>query len=59
MVRIGVHKETKIKVAAKIYEKLKLLEPNRKKGVKREIKIMEKLDHPNIAKLFEAFDTHK
>jgi hypothetical protein len=36
-----------------------LLEPNRRKGVKREIKIMEKLEHPHIAKLYEAFDTHK
>lgn len=59
MVRIGLHKETNQKVACKIYEKFKLLEPNRRKGVKREIKIMEKLDHPNIAKLYEAFDTLK
>ena len=59
MVRVGLHKDTNQKIACKIYEKFKLLEPNRKKGVKREIKIMEKLDHPNIAKLYEAFDTHK
>lgn len=43
----------------KIYEKFKLLEPNRRKSVKREIKIMEKLDHKGIAKLYESFDTHK
>lgn len=59
MVRIGLHKASNVKIASKVYEKLKLLEPNRRKGVKREIKIMEKLDHPNITKLFEAFDTHK
>jgi len=58
-VRVGIHKETNNKIACKVYEKFKLLEPNRRKGVKREIKIMEKLDHQNIAKLYEAFDTHK
>lgn len=35
------------------------MEPNRRKSVKREMKIMEKLDHPNIAKLYEAFESHK
>ena len=58
-VRLCLHKSTNQKTACKIYEKFKLLDPNRKKGVKREIKIMEKLDHPNIAKLYEAFETHK
>ena len=57
--RIGLHRESGQKIACKVYEKYKLLEPNRKKGVKREIKIMERLDHPNIAKLYEAFDSHK
>ena len=38
---------------------MKLLEPNRRKSVKREMKIMEKLDHPNIAKLYEVFESHK
>lgn len=59
VVRIGLHKDTSQKIACKIYEKFKLLEPNRRKSVKREIKIMEKLDHQHIAKLYEAFDTHK
>jgi len=59
VVRIGLHKMSNFKVAIKIYEKLKLLEPNRRKSVKREIKIMERLDHKYIAKLYEAFDTHK
>lgn len=54
-----MHKDTNEKIACKIYEKFKLLEPNRRKGVKREIKIMEKLNHENIAKLYEAFDTLK
>ena len=59
MVRIGLHKLSNSKVAVKVYEKFKLLEPNRRKSVKREIKIMERLEHPGIATLYEAFDTHK
>lgn len=59
VVRLGLHKELNQKIAVKIYEKLKLIEPNRKKSVKREMKIMEKLDHPNIAKLYEAFESPK
>ncbi len=59
MVRLGLHKQLNQKIAVKIYEKVKLLEPNRRKSVKREIKIMEKLDHPNITKLYEVFESYK
>lgn len=57
VVRLGLHKILNQKIAVKIYEKTKLIEPNRRKSVKREMKIMEKLDHPNIAKLYEAFES--
>lgn len=43
VVRIGLHKPTNRKVALKIYKKYKLEEPNRRKSVKREIKLMEKM----------------
>jgi serine/threonine protein kinase len=59
VVRLGLHKILNQKIAVKIYDKLKLMEPNRRKSVKREMKIMEKLDHPNIGKLYEAFESHK
>ena len=59
MVRVGLHKILNQKIAVKIYEKFKLLEPNRRKSVKREIKIMEKIDHDCLAKLYEAFESHK
>ncbi len=59
VVRVGLHKLLNQKIAVKIYEKFKLLEPNRRKSVKREIKIMEKIDHECLAKLFEAFESHK
>ena len=37
----------------KIYKKYKLEEPNRRKSVKREIKLMEKMKHKNIIQLNE------
>ena len=45
IVRIGLHKILNKKVALKIYKKYKLEEPNRRKSVKREIKLMEKMKH--------------
>jgi len=59
VVRIGLHKPTNKKVALKIYKKHKLEEPNRRKSVKREIKLMEKMRHQHIVELYEIIDTHK
>jgi MAP/microtubule affinity-regulating kinase len=59
VVRIGIHKPSNKKVALKIYKKYKLLDPNRRKSVKREIKLMEKMKHPNIVRLYETIDTEK
>ena len=59
VVRIGLHKPSNKKVALKIYKKYKLMDPNRRKSVKREIKLMEKMKHPNIVKLYEIIDTSK
>lgn len=51
-------KDNKI-VAIKIYDKLKTLTPSRKKNVDREIKILERLEHPSIVKLFHTIETKK
>lgn len=59
IVKEGVHKQTNETVAVKIYEKFKLVEAQRKKSVIREISIMKKLQHPNIAALFDAIDTQR
>lgn len=57
LVYIGMHKKSGKKVALKIYEKEKMKEIQRKKSVRREIKLMERLNHPHIAKLYEAIET--
>ena len=54
---IGMHKKSGKKVALKIYEKEKMKEIQRKKSVRREIKLMERLNHPHIAKLYDAIET--
>ena len=43
----------------KIYKKPKLLDPNRRKSVKREIKLMEKMRNQQIIRLYEVIDTSK
>ena len=43
----------------KIYKKYKLEEPNRRRSVKREIKLMERMRHQNIIQLYEIIDTSK
>jgi serine/threonine protein kinase len=43
----------------KIYKKYKLLEPNRRKSVKREIKLMERMRNQHVARLYEVIDTTK
>eukprot|EP00359_Climacostomum_virens_P003916 CAMPEP_0204901482 /NCGR_PEP_ID=MMETSP1397-20131031/3106_1 /ASSEMBLY_ACC=CAM_ASM_000891 /TAXON_ID=49980 /ORGANISM="Climacostomum Climacostomum virens, Strain Stock W-24" /LENGTH=417 /DNA_ID=CAMNT_0052069847 /DNA_START=219 /DNA_END=1472 /DNA_ORIENTATION=+ len=55
-VKYAVHKRTNRKVAVKTYDKVRLLDPSRKKSVHREIKILSKLEHPHIVKLFETID---
>jgi len=46
-------------VAIKQYDRYKLLDLQRKKQAIREIKILSKLEHPNIIKLHESIDTVK
>ena len=57
LVRLGWHQHTHEKVAVKIYEKNNLINPNRMKSVEREIKILNKLKHPNIIELKATVDT--
>ena len=43
----------------KIYDKVRLNDPVKKRSVSREINLLQKLDHPNIVKFYEHIDTNK
>ncbi|ULU08411.1 hypothetical protein L3Y34_019533 [Caenorhabditis briggsae] len=55
-VKLGVHQLTKEKVAVKIMDKAKM-DQKAQKLLMREIESMEKMNHPNIIKLFECVET--
>ncbi len=59
IVKYGVHKPSGKEVAIKIYEKVKLLDIQKKNAVKREIAILKVVDHDNIVRLHEVVDTPK
>ena len=59
VVRVGLHRPSNKKVAMKIYKKPKLLDPNRRKSVKREIKLMEKMRNQHIIRLYEIYESPK
>ena len=56
-VHIGMNKKVNKREALKIYLKDKMKDLQRKKSVRREIKLMKRLDHPNIAKMYDAIET--
>lgn len=55
----AVHKLTNIKVAIKIYDKFKLQDNVYRTAVKREIQVMQQINHENIVKLYEVIDCSK
>ena len=57
-VRVAMFKPLNKKVAIKVYEKAKLREPQRKKSVRREIRILQMLDPPNIVKILDVVETN-
>ena len=58
-VKEAVQKIAGKKFAMKIYDKYRLLDPERKRSVNNEIMILKKLDHRNIVQLHETVDTTK
>ena len=53
-VKLGIHLPTKEKVAIKILDKSAIKDENDIKRISREIHILSKLYHPNIAQLYET-----
>ena len=45
------------RVALKIYLKEKMKDLQRKKSVRREIKLMQRIDHIHVARLYDAIET--
>jgi len=56
-VRVARHKLTGQQVAIKTYEKSKVKDTNQWKRIQQEIKLMEKLDHPLVIRLFETIES--
>ena len=44
-------------MAIKIYDKFRLIDPQRRQNLKREIDILNKLEHQNIIRLHATIDT--
>lgn len=55
-VRKVTHKKSGIVYAVKTYQKIKLLEPHRRRNLNREINILKALNHGNTIKLHEVID---
>lgn len=49
---------TNLKFALKTYEKKKLADPQKRKNVAREVKILSKLKNPNIVRLYDVIETN-
>lgn len=58
-VRAAWHRLSGGKIAIKTYDKAKLTDPAHWKRVHSEIKIMEQISHPRIARMYEAVETPK
>ena len=58
-VKLAIHIQTNEKVAIKIINKKRLINNGDNERILNEIKIMTKLNHPNILKAFEVFEDEK
>ena len=57
-VRIALYTSMNKRIAIKVYEKKKIRESQRRRSVRREIKILQQIDHRNIVKIFDVFETN-
>lgn len=59
VVRHAIRTQDSVPVAVKTYEKLRLFDSHRKRGISREIQVLRSLDHPNIVRLYEKVEDAK
>lgn len=57
VVKLAHDKVRDDKVAVKIYDKSMLSDPRKMKNVRREISILKEMNHPNVIKLLDSFET--
>ena len=57
VVRVATSRDNIQKYAVKVYDKTKLSDINRQRSVRREVVLLQKMNHPNVVKLIEAFET--
>lgn len=57
-VRIALYTSMNKRIAIKVYEKKKIREPQRRKSVRREIKILQQIAHRNIVQIFDVYETN-
>ncbi len=55
--KVATERGTNNKFAIKTYDKIKLLDPQKKTNLEREIKILNNLAHNNIVKLFKTVES--
>jgi len=58
-VRLAWHKLTGQAIAIKTYEKSKIKDANHLRRIQQEIRLMEKLNHPSLIRLFETLESPK
>ena len=58
-VKLATHIKTNEHVAIKVIEKVKLIRAGDEERIKKEMRIMSTLNHPNILKAFEIFEDEK
>ena len=58
-VKLATHIKTNEHVAIKVIEKAKLIRAGDEERIKKEMRIMSTLNHPNILKAFEIFEDEK
>lgn len=57
---MAFHKDTGFKVAVKIIEKDQLSKkPTMRKKIEREVAVMKLINHPNVLKLFDVYQTEE
>ena len=56
VVKTAYHVPSKLEVAVKVYDKIKMTDPRKKMNLKHELDSLRALEHPGIVKLYEYIE---